>query len=699
MGLQIWLPLKGNLENKGLADVSVTNDGATIEDDGKIGSCYNFGTAKSYLLIPKESMTSITEATVCFWLKILSWNGTYVTYFQAGKGGYSWNNYIFGFLRNSSNSTCCFTISNGNTASSSNYLTSELELNTWYHIGLTYKSGHCLIYINGDLYHDYSTSIVPNFGAITTITVGAANNKTSYQSHCLMNDLRIYDEALSPMQIKLISQGLVAHYLLNRNGLGATNLLKNGFGELGTENWQNTSGIYDDVPANHSEIHHSFKNVESVEYIPIYRNHTYQFSTWIKAYNSSGSSYPSLKPYDIDKKFIGNMHCKDGFNLTTMTTLTKELKKGDTKIYVNDLSAWNANSGHYYNYAALFSYKDNTGYTYPDGVYTQDLGIFGTSTSAKTNLDKTNNIITLNSAYTGNNKPIGTKVCASTEGSTYYYPLGGISNTTITDWTYKENTFNSDATRLSVAKYVRVFAYNNCYQAGITLTDLTLLSTEDNIEYDVSGYCNNGTKYNITDYTSDTPRYSVATKFNSNVKSYINIGRGGMVRDEITINLWGYMNDWTKYNGRLISCTEGGGWNFEPSSSKIHFVIGTGTTSNTYKNISGYALADLTSGWHMFTGTYDGFVIKQYVDGVFNSSSNAYTTKTPIHYHSNNSILIGAEATNSATSVGGYYFNGNISDVRIYATALSESDIQSLYNNSAFLDSSGNIYATEYTES
>lgn len=699
MSLRIWLPLNGDLENKGLSDVSVTNNDASIGDNGKIGKCYNFETDKSYLLIPKESMTSATEATVCFWLKILDWNAYYATFFQAGKGANSWNNYIFGFLRYGTSSTCCFTISDGNSASNVDYLTPNLELNTWYHIGLVYKTGHCLIYINGDLYHDYSTSIVPNFGAITTISVGIANSKASYQSNCSMNDLRIYDEALSPMQIKLISQGLVAHYLLNNNGLGSVNLLKNGFGELGAENWQNASNMYDDVPANHPEIYHSYRNVESSEFIPIYPNHEYKFSTWIKNAITSGYSYPSLCPYDVDKKFIYHYNCANGFNLATMTTLTQELKTGDTKIYVADLSQWNANSGHGYNYAALFSYKDNTGYTYPDGVYTRDLGTFGSGTSAKTNLDKTNNIITLNSAYTGTNKPVGTKVCASTAGATYFYPLGSIAYASITDWVYKEKTFVNNDPRLTVAKYVRVFAYYNCYQAGITLTDLTLLSTEDDIEYDVSGYCNNGTKYNITDYTSDTPRYSVATKFDSSAKSYINIGRGGMVRDEITVNIWAYMDDWTTYNSRLISCTEGGGWNFEASSNKIHFAIGTGSTSNTYKNTSGYALSELSSGWHMFTGTYDGLVVKQYVDGVFNTNNNAYTTKTPIHYHSSNPILIGAEASSNQTPTANYYFNGNISDVRIYATALSESDIQSLYNNSAFVDSSGNVYATEYVES
>ena len=69
-----------------------------------------------------------------------------------------------------------------------------------------------------------------------------------------------------------------------------------------------------------------------------------------------------------------------------------------------------------------------------------------------------------------------------------------------------------------------------------------------------------------------------------------------------------------------------------------------------------------------------------------------------IFYNANNSIIIGAEAGGGSSTAGGF-FNGYLSDLRIYATALSESDLQSLYNNSGFLDSSGNIYATEYTES
>jgi hypothetical protein len=126
-------------------------------------------------------MTSFTtECSVAFWLNILTWNTSYATFFQAGPASTPWTSYIFGLLRNYNASTCCFTISNGSSASNANYLTPAFDLNKWYHIVLIYKTGHCLIYINGQLYQDYSTSIVPNFAGITTIKLGRCTNGSSY---------------------------------------------------------------------------------------------------------------------------------------------------------------------------------------------------------------------------------------------------------------------------------------------------------------------------------------------------------------------------------------------------------------------------------------------------------------------------------------------------------------------------------------
>lgn len=226
MSLQVWLPLNGDLHNQGLNNITVTNNGATVNNNGKIGKCYQFSTAASDILIPATAMTSFTtECSICFWIKILSWNTSYATFFQAGTSSAAWTAYIFGLLRNNANSNCCFTISNGSSASNASYLTPTLELNTWYHLGLIYKTGHCLIYINGQLYQDYTTSIVPKFNGINVIRIGRCANGSSYQTNCLLNDFRIYDHALLAAEIEEISKGLILHYQLNNNGLGNPNLV------------------------------------------------------------------------------------------------------------------------------------------------------------------------------------------------------------------------------------------------------------------------------------------------------------------------------------------------------------------------------------------------------------------------------------------------------------------------------------------
>ena len=36
------MPLNGTLDNIGISDVTVTNNGATVDNNGKIGKCYSF---------------------------------------------------------------------------------------------------------------------------------------------------------------------------------------------------------------------------------------------------------------------------------------------------------------------------------------------------------------------------------------------------------------------------------------------------------------------------------------------------------------------------------------------------------------------------------------------------------------------------------------------------------------------------------
>ena len=680
MALQVWLPLTKDLRNQGLADVTVTNNGATFNSAGKLGGCYSFPTTGGNLDIPSNAMSSFISSNGCslaFWIKLNAWNTGYETYFQAGTGSTPWNNYIFGILRNNTASTVCFTIGNGSTVSNASYLTSAWETGVWFHMVFTYETGKCKIYKNGVLDKEYTTSIVPDFSKITKITIGRCNNNSSYQTNCNMNDIRIYNHCLSPMEVKLISQGLILHYPLNRQGLGPSNLIKNGFGELGTENWTSSANISTtDIPSDQSDIKISVSNNYTVERIKIYSTHTYKFSTWIKATTTSGSTYPSLFPYDVDGKFIDYYKCSDGFNLNTMTTLKQQLKTGDTKIYVNDLSQWNANSGHYYNWAAIFSYTDGTGYTYPDGTYTQNLGRFGTSTNAKTNLDKTNNIITLTTAYTGPNMPIGTKLCASTEGSTYYYPLGGINLTNIQDWTYKEANFSASVARLKYAKEVTFWTYSNNRMAGIKLQDLTNENLDTVIEYDCSGFCNNGTRTGTFTWTSDTPKYNISVKAKENKITIPGILASGT--NEFSFSIW-VKRITRNTNAKMLAiCIGNKFFNFgEDGGSSNQFMVFENGGSDWWQ---GSSFTIPLNEWHHYAGVFTGIGTKLYIDGQLRWET---TTVQSYNLTQSYSVILNSQS-NLLT-------DAYISDVRIYATALSADDVKSLYQNCATIDPDGTI--------
>lgn len=197
------------------------------------------------------------------------------------------------------------------------------------------------------------------------------------------------------------------------------------------------------------------------------------------------------------------------------------------------------------------------------------------------------------------------------------------------------------------------------------------------VEEDCSGLVNKGTKKKIFTYDINSPMNESCYNFTGD--NCIMCYRGGMVTDEITLSCWAYMTDWTKVT-RLISCTESGGWNLEKHADGINFALAS--TSNTYTTNTIIPIAKLTSGWHMITVTYDGLCKKAYVDGVLVTTTNLYTTKTPIKYHSSNGIFIGAEPAGSQTTGESQYMpaGSKMSDVRIYATALTQDQITELYN-------------------
>lgn len=82
-------------------------------------------------------------------------------------------------------------------------------------------------YVNGELIGDSFSAYTPVSSAQSYVGIGKATYTTVMPFYGLMNDVRIYDHALSALEIKEIARGLILHYPLNHNGLGRENLALN----------------------------------------------------------------------------------------------------------------------------------------------------------------------------------------------------------------------------------------------------------------------------------------------------------------------------------------------------------------------------------------------------------------------------------------------------------------------------------------
>lgn len=225
MSLQVWLPLNGDLHNQGLGNITVTSGTSNFKTNGKIGLCFDLN-ARINFTCPQ--LVNIQTFSIAFWTKVnadtsLSTNWVDIIGFidatsSGTTGQLRWETcYGSGYeargISSHDNTT--------NATSNSFGVILGAEKGKWYHIACTVDIANNVIkeYSNGVLVR----TIVPNGGHLTgAFWIGQANVVNGE-----LNDVRIYDHALSAKEVEEIAKGLVLHYKLDNNGLGGENLLPN----------------------------------------------------------------------------------------------------------------------------------------------------------------------------------------------------------------------------------------------------------------------------------------------------------------------------------------------------------------------------------------------------------------------------------------------------------------------------------------
>ena len=234
----------------------------------------------------------------------------------------------------------------------------------------------------------------------------------------------------------------------------------------------------------------------------------------------------------------------------------------------------------------------------------------------------------------------------------------------------------------ATATFTPSVAYNNCYictyldsansKRALTcwqieekdhVTPYTPNTRNEATVYDCSGYQNNGTITGALSCNADSPRYNKSCKFGSGI-----IGTISGFASAQSYTFWANVIDKTIQILFVDGVSKLGFGIWNP-----HFICST-----TGKTSARYSIDNLTTGWHHFAVVNDLL----YIDGVLQTKSSGTDTWT----YSSSILEIGNRS--SGTS---YPWKGQISDFRIYATALSEEDIKELYNTSAYVSDNGTL--------
>ena len=583
MSLQVWLPLTKDLRQQGLSDTVITNHGATFDSNGKLGGCYSFdGTDDNLSYTP--SVDEAETLSIAFWVCPAAATPA-GSFFSLERGTY-WQLTFYGdhvAIRDNSI---------GYSGTRKNFSTGTYIANTWTHVAVTYDKGTLKIYRDGSLLSTNSVGGTKLNTSIDNARIGSAVQSGYYYSG-KMNDVRIYDNCLSSMEVKELAKGLVLHYPLNRGGRGQENLL------VDTYNWSTLT--------NASSVSEGY---------------------W---YNNGGTA---VRGYD---------------NINNITYC---------KIWHSDNSSWTRYSRQY------VTMQPNTYYT------VSILCRINTDIAHLSIRNDRNEAITffaLNVELTNKNWEWKT-FTAKTHTNTSQEPF------VIYAQVNSDGVLSSD-TSIDIAM-VKLeegsIATPWCPNSSDTLA--TTLGLNSTIEYDCSGFCNNGIRYGTFEFNSDTPKYSVSTQYNGTDNTIQIPFNASLWQTNFTMNIWFKKDD---LGSKSYETLFGG-----PSGFEMDTRSGASTTLSLYmaSTRGGTVYTGFQFGeWYMVTLVNDGTNELYYINGELVKTIEKKGMPTGNYWIGS---WAGADKQN---------YKGLISDARVYATALSADDVKSLYQNCATIDPDGII--------
>jgi hypothetical protein len=466
-----------------------------------------------------------------------------------------------------------------------------LPINTWHHITIVYNGGFIQMFLNGQLVG--TTQYNPINGDFTrdvNLLIGQRSGDASRTLNGQINDVRIYNHALTNIEIQELARAKILHYTFDDFQEPTTNLVSSPFNF--------TSGYATSLSASNGTI----------------LNFNNQANAGTLTSTTSGY-YARLETLTLNKKYTTTWILKQG----TLTSVNLDWggSHGGTRVnftfnlITGEISSLSLPAGE--NYGVV---KEVNGFwrIWYSSTLTSSTNYFPQLT-----LSGAGNIIL--GAIQIEEKPHGTEFVAGTRTG-------------------------------------RVNDYSGFFNHSVSLTETNTPRWIPNAKIGTGAYefYGNGTPLKIIDvsgaFSSAHDSYTISFWAKRDVENKMPIASRLS-----TAFYWYGDNSWRYTHGGA------GGEFYYPKS--ISIPIGT---------------------WGHYSVVYNGTHVRIYRNGVYEGQQ---ATTGAANF--SNGFIIG-NWSSSAT----YQFDGNIDDIRIYATALSDKDILDLYNTKAEIEQSGVLYARDF---
>lgn len=301
MSLIAWYPLNNNINNQGTGAFTLAA-APSFTTTGKLtaycatNSSINNGAA--YRTSQTLSLNNTSPISIFAWVYVNSYdttganlNGLVSNHDYNSNSG---NGSGFGLnLRNNGSSfQVAFSAPYGTTLSGRIYSTiygqTTFTTGSWHHVGMTYDGTQVKLYLDGNeqtiinngtntglKYFTYTATPSSN----NTISIFSwSNGYSGYSTNCQLNDVRVYNHALSLKEVKEISRGMILHYTFNTDDLTDSSGL--GHTGAGTITYSTTTNM--------GRKSASFNGSSNYIYRDIVLTDSMTYACWLK-FGSTGS--------------------------------------------------------------------------------------------------------------------------------------------------------------------------------------------------------------------------------------------------------------------------------------------------------------------------------------------------------------------------------------------------------------------------